>query len=125
MDTRRPTSPGAEEILGRLLAGRREKVVLATKVGNRMGDGPDDAGLSRGAILKQIDASLRRLNMDYVDLYYQHLPDRGTPLDETVAAMDEVVRQGKARAVGRRTTLRGRPAACAGWPKPADSRRWR
>jgi aryl-alcohol dehydrogenase-like predicted oxidoreductase len=90
----------SESILGRLLAGRRDKVVLATKVGNKMGDGPDDAGLSRGAILKQIDASLRRLKMDYVDVYYQHLPDRATPLDETVAAMDDLVRQGKARVVG-------------------------
>ena len=90
----------SEAILGRLLSGRRDKVVLATKVGNKMGDGPNDAGLSRGAILKQIDASLRRLKTDYVDVYYQHLPDRGTPIDETVAAMNEVVRQGKARLVG-------------------------
>ncbi len=87
----------AETILGKALAGRRPKVVLATKVRGKMGEGPDDIGLSRGAIHKAIEASLRRLQTDYVDLYYLHQPDYAVPIEETLAAMDELVRVGKVR----------------------------
>lgn len=89
-----------EEILGRLLAGRRERVVLASKVFNKMGDGSDDQGLSRRAIFKAIDESLRRLRTDYLDLYYFHQPDYAVPIEESLAAMDELVRAGKVRLVG-------------------------
>jgi aryl-alcohol dehydrogenase-like predicted oxidoreductase len=89
-----------EEILGRVLAGRRDKIVLASKVFNKMGDGPDDRGLSRAAISKAIDASLRRLKTDYLDLYYLHQPDYAVPLEESLGVMDELVRAGKVRFVG-------------------------
>ena len=87
----------SEVILGKTLAGRREKVILATKVCNKMGDGPDESGISRAALHKAIDASLMRLGTDYVDLYYLHRPDNKTPIEETLAAMDELVRAGKVR----------------------------
>jgi len=87
----------SETILGKLLKGRRDKVVLATKVRGKMGEGPDDSGLSRSAIHKAIDASLRRLQTDYVDVYYLHQPDYDVPIEETLAAMDELVRAGKVR----------------------------
>ena len=89
-----------EEILGRWLAGRRHDFVLATKCAGVMGTRPWDRGLSRKHILDAIDASLRRLRTDYVDLYQLHSPDRETPLDETLRALDDVVRAGKARYVG-------------------------
>ena len=89
-----------EEILGRWLAGRRHDFVLATKCAGVMGARPWDRGLSRKHILDAIDASLRRLRTDYVDLYQLHSPDRETPLDETLRALDDVVRAGKARYVG-------------------------
>jgi len=87
----------SETILGKALKGRRHNVVLASKVRNKMGDEPDDEGLSRAAMRKAINASLRRLQVDYVDLYYLHLPDWNTPIEETLAAMDELVREGKVR----------------------------
>lgn len=87
----------SEEILGRLLKGRRPSVVLASKVFGKMGDGPDDAGLSRKAILKAAEESLRRLNTDYLDVYYLHQPDWNTPIDESLEAMDALVKQGKVR----------------------------
>jgi len=90
----------SEEILGRALEGRREEVVVATKVFNPMGPGPNDRGLSRKRILRAMEQSLRRLGMDYVDLYQLHQPDYTTPLDETLAAMDQLVREGKTRYVG-------------------------
>jgi aryl-alcohol dehydrogenase-like predicted oxidoreductase len=90
----------SEEIVGSVLAGRRNRVVLASKVFNKMGDGPDDSGLSRGAIHKQIEASLKRLKTDYLDIYYLHQPDYKTPIEETLSAMEDLVKQGKVRYPG-------------------------
>jgi len=87
----------SEETVGKVLNGRRRQVILASKVFNKMGDEPDDSGLSRSAIYKQIDASLRRLNTDYLDIYYLHQPDYKTPLEETLDAMQNLVKQGKIR----------------------------
>jgi len=87
----------AETILGKALNGRRDKAVLASKVRNKMGEAPDDEGLSRAAMRKAIDASLTRLGTDYLDLYYLHLPDYATPIEETLEAMEELVRAGKVR----------------------------
>ena len=87
----------SETIVGKLLKGRRDKVLLASKVRGKMGDAPDESGLSRAAIRKAIDASLRRLQTDYVDLYYLHQPDYDVPIEETLAAMDELVKAGKVR----------------------------
>jgi len=87
----------AEEMLGRLLGARRQRIVLASKVRGAMGEAPDDSGLSRAAIEKAIDASLRRLRTDYLDLYYLHQPDYSTPIGETLEALDSAVRSGKVR----------------------------
>jgi 1-deoxyxylulose-5-phosphate synthase len=87
----------SETIVGKVLKGRRNQVVLATKVRGKMGDGPDESGLSRAAIHKAINSSLQRLQTDYVDLYYLHQPDYDVPIEETLAAMDELVRAGKVR----------------------------
>lgn len=87
----------AETILGKSLAGKRDRVILASKVRGKMGDGPDESGLSRAAIHKAIDASLKRLGVDYLDVYYLHQPDYATPIEETLAAMDDLVRAGKVR----------------------------
>ncbi|HET7214241.1 MAG TPA: aldo/keto reductase [Terriglobia bacterium] len=87
----------SEAMIGKLLKGRRDKVVLATKVRGKMGDAADESGLSRAAIRKAIDASLQRLQTDYVDLYYLHQPDYDVPIEETLAAMDELVKAGKVR----------------------------
>lgn len=90
----------SEEILGRAIQGRRDQVVITSKVAGRVGPGPNDHGLSRGHILREIDRSLARLGTDYVDVYLVHIYDRTTPLEETVRALDDVVRTGKARYVG-------------------------
>jgi len=90
---------GSESFLGEVLEGRRDRVLLATKFGGDMGDGTAARG-SRDYIHKAIDASLQRLRTDYVDLYQYHTPDKTTPLAETFAALDEIVRAGKARYVG-------------------------
>jgi 1-deoxyxylulose-5-phosphate synthase len=87
----------AETILGKALAGRRRQVILATKVRCNMQNAPEQSGLSRAAIHKALDASLKRLGTDYVDLYYLHWPDYGVPIEETLGAMDELVRAGKVR----------------------------
>ncbi|HEV2419582.1 MAG TPA: aldo/keto reductase [Terriglobia bacterium] len=87
----------AETILGKSLAGKRDRVILASKVRGKMGEGPDESGLSRTAIHKAIDASLKRLGVDYLDVYYLHQPDYATPIEETLAAMDDLVRDGKVR----------------------------
>jgi aryl-alcohol dehydrogenase-like predicted oxidoreductase len=91
------TQGRSETILGKILHGRRDGVVLASKVGNKTGDPPDAPPLSRKAIAVSLDASLRRLQTDHLDLYYLHLPDYETPLEETLAAVDEAVRAGKVR----------------------------
>jgi aryl-alcohol dehydrogenase-like predicted oxidoreductase len=92
----------SEEIIGKALRdfAKRDEVVLATKVHGKMRDGPNGAGLSRKAIMTEIDESLRRLGTDYVDLYIMHRWDYGTPIEETMAALHDVVKAGKARYIG-------------------------
>lgn len=90
----------SEEIVGRAIRGRRPSVVLATKVAGPMGTGPNDLGLSRRHVLDAVDASLRRLGTDFIDLYQVHAYDPTTPLEETLGALDDCVRAGKARYVG-------------------------
>ncbi|MFS0724623.1 aldo/keto reductase family protein [Paenibacillus sp. 1P07SE] len=91
----------AEKLMGETLREfPRESYVLATKVFGQMGDGPNDRGLSRKHIMEQAHASLKRLGADYVDLYYCHRPDPGVPLEETLRALDDLVRQGKVLYVG-------------------------
>lgn len=87
----------SEEIMAKAMEGRRDKFVLATKVRGKMGDGPEDEGLSRAAILKQCDASLRRLGTDYIDVYYMHMQDHAVPIEESLEAIDSLVKAGKVR----------------------------
>ena len=92
-----------EQIVGRWLKerpGARERIVLATKCRGRMGSGPNDEGLSRKHILRACDESLRRLQTDYIDLYQTHSPDLETPIEETLSALDTLVRSGKVRYIG-------------------------
>ena len=95
-------SPGgvAEEIVGKGLRGRRDGVILATKVGAPVGPGPDERGLSAAHILQQLERSLQRLQTDTIDLYIIHWPDKLVALEATLAAMDQAVRQGKIRHFG-------------------------
>jgi aryl-alcohol dehydrogenase-like predicted oxidoreductase len=95
------TGGASETFLGRALKGRRHDVILASKVSNKVGDAPDQKGLSRPAIRRAIDESLARLQTDYLDLYYMHLPDYETPIEESLAAMDELVQEGKVRHVAQ------------------------
>jgi aryl-alcohol dehydrogenase-like predicted oxidoreductase len=90
----------AEEILGEALGSAREEVLIATKVRMPMGDGPNDAGLSRHHIVRSAEASLRRLGTDHIDLYQVHEWDGQTPLEETLTALNDLVRSGKVRYVG-------------------------
>lgn len=102
-DTANVYSDGtSEEIVGRALAefSRRDEIVLATKVNGAMHDGPNGRGLSRKAVMTEIDNSLRRLGTDYVDLYQIHRYDPATPVEETMEALHDVVRAGKARYIG-------------------------
>jgi len=97
-DTANSYSEGDSEVLlGKGLKGKREQAVVATKFFNPMGEGPNDSGMSRAHIMQAIEASLRRLEMDYVDLYYIHHVDVQTPLEEMLRAVDDLVRQGKVR----------------------------
>ena len=89
-----------ERIVGKWLKSRRNEVVLATKVRGRFGDGINDEGLSRDAILRAAEDSLRRLQTDHIDIYYLHMPDHDTALYETLQTMDSLVRAGKVRHVG-------------------------
>ncbi|MDQ0889925.1 voltage-dependent potassium channel beta subunit [Paenibacillus sp. V4I9] len=91
----------AEKVMGKALSSYpRESYVLATKVFNTMGDGPNDRGLSRKHIKEQAESSLRRLNADYIDIYYCHRYDPETPLEETLRALDDLVTQGKVLYIG-------------------------
>jgi aryl-alcohol dehydrogenase-like predicted oxidoreductase len=90
----------SEEIVGKALGGDRDDVLIATKVRMPMGEGPNDAGLSRHHIIRGAEASLRRLGTDWIDLYQVHEWDGQTPLEETLAALDALVRSGKVRYVG-------------------------
>jgi aryl-alcohol dehydrogenase-like predicted oxidoreductase len=90
---------GAEEYLGRILGDRRKDIVLATKFGRPMDAAGRLQGASRGYIVAACEASLRRLRTDYIDLYWQHIEDPRTPIEETMRAMDDLVRQGKVRYV--------------------------
>ncbi len=102
-DTANVYSNGSsEEIVGRALAdfARRDEVVIATKVHGRMRPGPNGAGLSRKAIFTEVDASLTRLGTDYIDLYQIHRWDTGTPIEETLEALHDVVKAGKVRYLG-------------------------
>ncbi len=91
-----------EEIVGKWLRerGARDRIVLATKARNPMGPGPNDGGLSRKHLISACEASLRRLGTDYIDLYQTHAPDPETPIEETMGALDDLVRAGKVRYVG-------------------------
>jgi aryl-alcohol dehydrogenase-like predicted oxidoreductase len=90
----------SEEILGKAVEGRRDKLLLATKVGMSMGDGPNDVGTSRARIIQACDASLRRLGTDYIDLYQLHSFDAQTPIEEMLHALDDLMRAGKIRYFG-------------------------
>jgi aryl-alcohol dehydrogenase-like predicted oxidoreductase len=96
---------GAEEYLGRILGARRKEIVLATKFGRPMDAGGKLQGASRGYIMDAVEASLRRLQTDYIDLYWQHIEDPRTPQEETMRAMDDLVRHGKVRYIACSTLL--------------------
>ncbi|MFW6161370.1 MAG: aldo/keto reductase [Planctomycetota bacterium] len=117
----------SEQLLGRALAGRRDQALVATKVGYGKDPDGNEEGTSREAILRAIDDSLVRLGTDYVDVYYLHRPDYEAPVEETLAAMDEVVRAGKARylAISNFGAWQSYEALALcddrGWPPPAMS----
>lgn len=94
------TDGESERTLGNALKGRWDKVVLATKVFFPLGDSPNEKGTSRYHIINALDASLKRLQSDYVDLYYVHRWDENTPIEETLRALDDLIRQGKVRYIG-------------------------
>jgi aryl-alcohol dehydrogenase-like predicted oxidoreductase len=90
----------SERLLGAALRGRRDQAIVATKVGNQTGDGPYTSGASRRYIRVAVEASLRRLGTDWIDLYQIHSPDVDTPIEETLSVLDDLVREGKVRYIG-------------------------
>ncbi len=90
----------SEEFIGKAVKARRSQVIIATKTGQPAGKGPNERGLSRHRIMTAVDASLKRLNTDYIDLYQGHWPDPATPIEETLRALDDLVHAGKVRYVG-------------------------
>ena len=94
------TKGRSEEIIGKAIKGRRLDVIIGTKFSGAMGNGPNSRGASRHHILEAVEASLKRLNTDYIDLYYLHRPDRTTPIEETLRTLDDLVRMGKVRYIG-------------------------
>ena len=100
LDTANMYNAGESEVvLGKAIADRRDAVVLATKGRQRVGDGPNDWGGSRLHLLREVEKSLQRLNVDTIDVYYLHAPDATAPIDESLRAMDDMVRSGKVRYV--------------------------
>ena len=104
----------SEEMLGRALGARRHEVIIATKFAAPMGEGPMDRGGSRHRITEACEASLRRLGTDYIDLYQMHMPDPETPIEETLHALDDLVRAGKVRYLGN-SNYKGWQIAEAHW----------
>jgi aryl-alcohol dehydrogenase-like predicted oxidoreductase len=104
----------SEEYLGKALGARRKDVLVATKFANVMGPGPFMNGGSRRYIMNAVEASLRRLGSDYIDLYQMHIPDPATPIDETMRALDDLVHQGKVRYIGH-SNFSGWQTADAAW----------
>jgi aryl-alcohol dehydrogenase-like predicted oxidoreductase len=94
------TGGQSEEVVGRAVAGKRDKVVIATKARGAQGPGPNDSGLSRLHLMRALDASLRRLGVDYIDLYQMHHYDADTPIEESMETLDGFVRAGKVRYIG-------------------------
>ena len=90
----------SEAYIGRTLKGRRSEVIIATKYGQPMGEGPNDRGGSRWYIMRAVEASLKRLQTDYIDLYQMHWPDPTTPIEETLRTLDDIVKSGKVRYIG-------------------------
>ena len=90
----------SEEFLGRAIQGKRQQLVIATKVRGKMGAGVNGEGLSRKHLIDGLESSLRRLGTDYVDLYQMHWPDAGTPVEETLRTLDDFISQGKVRYIG-------------------------
>lgn len=119
-----PPVPGAqgksEEFLGKSLGRKRKDVVIATKFGMPMGEGPYMRGSSRRHIMNAVEASLKRLNTDYIDLYQVHQPDANTPIEETLGALDDLVRAGKVRYIGC-SNLTGWQVANAEWTARANN----
>ncbi len=93
-------SGASEVIVGKAIVDRRDRVVLATKGRQPVGDGPNDCGAGRVHLMRALEASLRRLAADHVDIYYVHAPDYETPIDETLRALDDMIRSGKVRTIG-------------------------
>lgn len=114
----------SEEITGRWLKGRRSRFILATKGGGPMGPSSWDRGTSRKHLHDAIDASLRRLNVDHVDLYQLHMDDAATPMDETIHALDAIVRSGKVRYIGVSNFLAYRLARALGRQEAAGLARF-
>jgi aryl-alcohol dehydrogenase-like predicted oxidoreductase len=104
----------SEVMLGEALKGKRHEVVLATKFAMPMGKGPDQRGGSRRYVMSAVEASLKRLNTDYIDLYQMHAPDADTPIEETLGALDDLVTQGKVRYIGN-SNFTGWQIADADW----------
>ena len=104
----------SEEYLGQAIKGRRDDLVIATKFRSPMGDTPYDQGGSRRYVFRAVEASLARLDTDYIDLYQMHSPDLGTPIEETLSALDDVVQQGKVRYIGS-SNFAGWQIADADW----------
>lgn len=90
----------SERVVGKAIAAQRDQVVLATKARLPTGDGPNDSGAGRGHLMRELEASLRRLETDYVDLFYIHAPDEATPIEETLRALDDMIHSGKVRYIG-------------------------
>ena len=89
----------SEVILGKAIAGKRDNLVIATKGRQKMGDGPNEQGGSRLHLMQELDNSLKRMNLEYVDVYYTHTPDYQVPIEETLRAMDDMVKSGKVRYI--------------------------